>query len=524
MTWPTLALLASLAAAPPIPWDAEMAAFWKASSAKDLAKAIAGLQRAGAGFDEVYARLQAGRAYASGVETGTLRWAGYVGGSFEAPVEVEVPRDYDPGRRHPVRVYLHGGVARQLPTGRDDPMATRQRLRRRLVSDGQITLFPAGFDEAKWWYANQVENVDRLLDRLKRTYNVDENHVHLMGVSDGGTGAYFFAMRSATAWSAFFPFNGAPGVLANPAMRADGDLYATNLAAKPIYAVNGGRDPLYPIPIVRPYLVLFAAAGANVTFRGLLEAGHDTSWWTAERPRVEAFEASHPRDPLPDRLSWRTERTDRYNRLHWLVIDALGAGRSETAFEDPNTIELEEPVDFGLRVDASTGDPRKVVAVIDGTQAQVMGLRKGDLVLEIDGAPIRTADDIAGAYDRHRAGTPLRFAVERRGQRVQMEVEFPPPPPPPKRGAAFGRSRASGRVDLVRTGNRVEARTAGVTAFTLLLSPAEFDFEQPISVAVNGKPAFAGRVERSVATLLQWAARDNDRTMLFAAQLKIEVP
>jgi predicted esterase len=407
---------------------------------------------------------------------------------------------------------------------RHHPTVARQRPRRRLVSEGQITLCPAGFDEAKWWHANQVENIDLLLDRLKRTYNVDENHVHLMGFSDGGTGVYFFAMRSATAWSALFPFHGAPGVLANPAMRADGDLYATNLAAKPIYAVNGGRDPLYPIPVVRPYLALFAAAGANVTFRGLLEAGHDSSWWPAERPRVEAFEASHPRDPLPDRLSWRTERTDRYNRLHWLVIDALGAGRSETPFEDPNTIELEGPVDFGLRVDARTGDPRKVVAVIDGTPAQAMGLRKGDLLLEIGGAPIRTADDIADAYDRHRAGTPLRFAVERRGQRVQMEVEFPPPPPSRQREEAFRRSRLSGRVDLVRRGNRVEARTAGVTAFTLLLSPAQFDFAQPISVVVNGKAAFEGRVEKSVATLLQWAARDNDRTMLFAAELKVEVP
>jgi hypothetical protein len=33
---------------------------------------------------------------------------------------------------------------------------------------------------------------------------------------------------------------------------------------------------------------------------------------------------------------------------------------------------------------------------------------------------------------------------------------------------------------------------------------------------------FDGRVEPSLATLLKWAARDNDRTMLFAAELHIK--
>jgi hypothetical protein len=80
-----------------------------------------------------------------------------------------------------------------------------------------------------------------------------------------------------------------------------------------------------------------------------------------------------------------------------------------------------------------------------------------------------------------------------------------------------------GRVDLVRTGNTVEATTRGVTAFTLLLSPDQFDFSQPVRVVANGRQVFQGRVERSPATLLKWAARDNDRTMLFAAELKINL-
>ncbi len=59
--------------------------------------------------------------------------------------------------------------------------------------------------------------------------------------------------------------------------------------------------------------------------------------------------------------------------------------------------------------------------------------------------------------------------------------------------------------------------------FTLLLSPDKFDFSKPIQVVANGREVFNGKVERSVETLLNWAALDNDRTMLYAAELQINL-
>ena len=92
------------------------------------------------------------------------------------------------------------------------------------------------------------------------------------------------------------------------------------------------------------------------------------------------------------------------------------------------------------------------------------------------------------------------------------------------RGAMFRKQEERrGRVDLVRTGNTVTASTRGVGSFTLLLSPDKFDFAQPVKVVANGREVFNGRVDRSLPTLLKWAARDNDRTMLYAAELKIKV-
>ena len=90
-------------------------------------------------------------------------------------------------------------------------------------------------------------------------------------------------------------------------------------------------------------------------------------------------------------------------------------------------------------------------------------------------------------------------------------------------GFIFMHYAPTGRVDLVREGNTVTAVTRGVQQFTLLLSPDVFDFSQPVKVIADGKTVFDGRVTRSVATLLKWTARDNDRTMLFGAELKVKL-
>ena len=63
-----------------------------------------------------------------------------------------------------------------------------------------------------------------------------------------------------------------------------------------------------------------------------------------------------------------------------------------------------------------------------------------------------------------------------------------------------------------------------MAAFRLLLSPDQFDLDRAVTVVVNGRTVFDGIVRKDLSTLLKWAAHDNDRTMLFAAELAIQVP
>lgn len=82
----------------------------------------------------------------------------------------------------------------------------------------------------------------------------------------------------------------------------------------------------------------------------------------------------------------------------------------------------------------------------------------------------------------------------------------------------------SGRVEATARGNEIEIRSRGVRSFRLLLSPRQFDLSRPLRVRVNGVVSHQGSVSPNARTLLRWAARDLDRSMLFVAELEIHIP
>src|SRR2546426_11053066 len=71
------------------------------------------------------------------------------------------------------------------------------------------------------------------------------------GVSDGGTGAYYIAMRETTPYASFLPLNGFIMVLANEEID-QGQLFPDNLRNKPMFVINSGKDPLYSEARVGP--------------------------------------------------------------------------------------------------------------------------------------------------------------------------------------------------------------------------------------------------------------------------------
>jgi hypothetical protein len=462
-------------------------------------------------FDQAYARLRKGPEYsrdvARGVVQGRRRTA-----TGEYFYTLEIPESYDPLRRYQVRVQLHGGVGRIESSG-----PPRAGVNARLTGADQLYVMPYAWKDAPWWSGRQTENLRAILDIVKRTYNVDENRVVLAGVSDGGTGAYYAAMRDTTPYASFLPLNGFIKVLDNEVAEADGDLFPNNLRNKPFFIVNGGRDPMYPTSVVDPYVDRLKGGGVDLVYRPQPSVGHDTSWWPEVKAPFEQFVADHPRIPLPDTLTWESGPPNLPSRAHWLVIERLAPARpDEPSMPDVNRMSTTAAPEFGVRASGA-----HINRVVKGSNADQIGLRAGDVVLTINSQP--ASGDLAEALRGFPDGRPLMLGVRRGADTMRLTGRYVPTVLAGESEMMFPPHRESGRVDLVRTGNRVDVKSRGVAAFTLLLSPDQFDLNRPVIVVVNGRTAFEGVVKRDLPTLLKWAARDNDRTMLFAAEITVSL-
>lgn len=502
-----LALCAVLAAASPAS-DAALAQVVSATSQADAAKAADAALKAGATFEEAWARLKAGRTYSADVPKGVSRGSHTVDGlAFQ--YQLDVPPTYDPVKKYQLRIQLHGGVGRPDPAPRGNGIGA-------LAGAEQIYLLPTAWNEAEWWTNPQLHNMRALIDRVKRTYNIDENRVVLSGVSDGGTASYYFSMRDTTPFAAILPLNGAIPVLRNTLMRIDGELFLNNTVNKPFFIVNGGKDPLYPTSLVEPFINQMKDAGVEMTYLPQPEAVHNTAWWPEVKDTYEAFVTAHPRRPFPDRLTWESDLREDTNRAHWLVIDQLAPAQKEVLpLPDANEKLGPAEPDFGARLSGS-----RIVNVVAGSNADSFGLQAGDVVTKIDQRSVPPNMEFTDLFVIYEPGTPMTLTATRGTQTVALKGTYKPTLLP-RRSVVFTHSRPSGRVDLVRSGNTVTATTRRVAAFTLLLSPDQFDFSKPVTVVADGRTVFEGMVKPNVSTLLKWAAKDNDRTMLFGAELPI---
>lgn len=380
--------------------------FWAASTEAEIESSKRRLIEAASDIDTLYRWLDAGPDFKQDVPVGQQESARIDHDGTRFPFVYLIPETYDATKSYPVEFMLHGGVNR--PEWKRGGEWWRRGYDS-LKQEDRIVVVPAAWNSAFWWLDNQADNLPAILRELKQTYNIDDNRVTLTGVSDGGTGAYFFAFKQSTEWAAFLPYIGHPGVLRNTRSGPGYNLFFENIMSRPLYIVNGEDDPLYPVSSVMPFINILQQANVDHVFRAIEGGGHNTNWLPDEAPMIEQFKIDNPRDPSPAALRWVADRSDRYNRNLWLRIEEV----------------------------TTEGQP--------------------------------------------------------------------------------------GIMSVSRAGNSFTVTAESVDAFTLLLSPEEVDFSEEVRVVVNGRPLFIGHVEQDMDTLLDWAVRDRDKSLLYTAALSLRI-
>jgi predicted peptidase len=174
------------------------------------------------------------------------------------PCRVLLPEPYDPRRRHPLVIWLHGSGER----GDDNEAQLRNGITA-LENSGAIIVAPQAPKRDTFggsWYGGESETqraVVAMTRELAGRASVDAQRVYLVGFSMGAIGAFDIVVRH-------------PDLFAAAVMMA-GDLDVAAFATTvPIWAIHGERDELVSNKNVR---ALDARGGIRYT--ELAGAGHD---------------------------------------------------------------------------------------------------------------------------------------------------------------------------------------------------------------------------------------------------------
>src|SRR5262249_27994581 len=105
----------------------------------------------------------------------------------------------------------------------------------------------------------------------------------------------------------------------------------------------------------------------------------------------------------------------------------VGAAAADVVFTLPHADDTPTPERPRLGVLLTDGDgaPR-VSRVVNGSVAEMAGLKAGDNVVRAAGVAIRTPDELVEVIGRQAPGTWLPLGIRRDGQEMDVVAKFPP--------------------------------------------------------------------------------------------------
>lgn len=458
----------------------------------------------------------------------TVEWEHVTPDGVPHTVYAYAPKAYTPERAWPLFVWMHGGVS-QPQDGKGE--GAIDDFKEAAEREGFLILSPSTQPEALWWTPMGAAYLRAALDTMRRRWRVDPDRVLAAGFSDGGSAGYHLLAHDPTPYAAFLAYVGNPLVT----RIYGGPTWSTNLASRPVYAVNGGRDPLYPSEQMQPFVEAMQAAGARISWFAEPTEAHDGSSFPARLPSILAFWKENPRSALPRRLAWATSRPglDGEGRFAWAEILAVDeAAPSAEGLAAPVELPLPDVTPrprLGIVLDQEFEGPGiRVREVQPGTPAEEAGFQPGDVIVELGGDAVPGDEPLAAlrAYLESLEGKDGVFTVRREGARVEIRAR------PrvlaedrPARPAELGYDRPVGLLEVeAKDGNRIEVRTRSVRSLRLFLAEPLVDFSKELVVVVNGTERFRGKPPQDAALTLAEAVRGGPGAPVFRGAITLEVP
>jgi hypothetical protein len=434
--------------------------------------------------------------------------------NVQRPWALYVPSSYNPAKRTPLLVILHGAVMR--PVIRDDPQkwAADYPFTALAEQQGWLVLYPFGQAGATWWDDVGITNVLSLIKATKTIYNVDDDQVWLGGFSDGGSASYLMAMIEPGDFAAFIALNGDLGIAGQAGNISN---YALNLSNSITYAINTTEDDHFPASQIRKEVEFARRAGGNIFYKEY-PGPHDFVYKDKEMPLIASFLTRHPRDPFPSYIKWEIADTH-FGPCRWLAIDSLTDDKPATWHKDINLIMTDSSIVIGFAPDSLyNGSGIMVGRVVSGNNlVMLLGLRPGDVIININGQAISSGV----AFEKYKAklkrGQDVTMLVKRNGNEMSLNCHLPDP----TSYELFRHDRVSGRINAAFLANRIDIESSRVGKFRILVHPDMIRLDQNLTIRLNGKVVLNKIVRPDLAFMLHNFLANRDRKLLFVAQVEL---
>jgi poly(3-hydroxybutyrate) depolymerase len=512
----SLVVAATLAPIASAEWSADLADALTMDAGPERDELVRSVVSEAPGWEDV-ARVLSTRGYAMPDSVGRPALLSHVCvDGVERPWVAVVPESYDPSVPTPLLVVLHGGVSRA--DIEEDPLSyvTDYSLVTSALDEGMVVVLPFGQEGATWWDEVGMANIRDLVRWAKRAYNIDDDRVWMGGFSDGASASFLHAMTTPNDYGAFVALNGHMGVGS-----LDGDLatYASNMAVAPVYAVTTFDDGLYPSRKMRGTIRMAQEAGADILYREL-PGGHDFTYGETELPLIMDFLRRHPRDPFPPEVVWETAAA-KFGACRWLAVDRVVVGEPARWHRDHNLGLVDDRVTIGFHPDyESEVEGVLVESVVEGDYpASSIGLEAGDVIVGADDMALSSVEDLDAWKGTVERGDAFSMTVLRNGERVTLEGELPDP----SNYLLFKRDVPSGKVWAQVSGNHVELRTSCIGRLRVLVHPAMFNLDEPITIMAGGDTVFHGVVEPDVGMMIANFLKDRDRSLLYVGEIGVDL-
>ena len=260
----------------------------------------------------------------------------------EQPYGLYLPKNYDPNKKYPLVIMLHGAgsnhrlslrrvFGKSNANGETDVEATRYFPEWKDVE--YIVASPYARGTAGYQGIPEKDVYDVLAD-VKKRFSIDEDRTYLTGLSMGGGGTLWIGMTRPDIWAAIAPVC--------PAPPKGTDELIGNALNVPAHFFHGDIDPAVPVTVSRDWVKKLKELGSHVEYDEYPGVKHD-SWVNAYKDEfIFDWFSKFKRNRFPESVRFNSTQY-KYNSAYWVTFDRLTPGTLasiDAKFTAPNQLEI----------------------------------------------------------------------------------------------------------------------------------------------------------------------------------------